>query len=306
MIISASRRTDIPAYFSEWFLNRIKEEYVMVRNPMNHQQVSRVSLSPKVIDAIVFWTKNPLPMIDKLSLLQRYTYYFQFTLNSYGEDIEPNIPSYEQRVYEFQHLADMIGSDRLIWRYDPIFLSKKYNVEFHIRSFEATAKSLANYTKQCTISFLDFCNNVQKEQLYLPTESEQLLLAESFAKIASRYGITICTCAEKLCLEQFGVKKACCIDKDLLEKLLGCSLKVNKDKGQRAECGCVSSIDIGVYNTCQNGCRYCYANYNNQQTIYSIRRHNPKSPFLIGDLEPHDNVIERKMDSLKNPQMSLF
>jgi len=306
MIISASRRTDIPACFSAWFFNRIKEQYVMVRNPMNPRQVSKISLKSEVIDAIVFWTKNPAPMLNNLELLKGYMYYFQFTLNSYGKNVEPNIPEYAQRVKTFQMLADKIGADRVIWRYDPIFFSKEYSPEYHVRSFEKTAKLLAGYTRKCTISFLDFCNSVKREKLQLPTEEEQLVLAKVFAEIAQKYNITICTCAEKLCLEEFGIQKSSCIDKKLLEKLLGYSLNVNKDKGQRAECGCVSSIDIGVYNTCRNGCGYCYANYNSQQTAVSVRQHNPQSPFLIGNLAIEDRIIEKEMYSLKDPQISLF
>lgn len=306
MILSASRRTDIPAFFSKWFFNRLMEQYVMVRNPVNSQQVSRINLSPEVIDAIVFWTKNPLPMLNHLDLLKDYVYYFQFTVNSYGKEIEPCIPDFGQRIHTFQSLADKLGADRVIWRYDPIFFNENYSMEYHIQSFENIAKLLSGYTKKCTISFLDFCNSVKNERMQLPTEAEQLILAKSFAEIAGKYCITINTCAEKLCLSEFGIQKASCVDKNLLEKLLGCSLKVSKDNGQRNECGCVSSIDIGVYNTCRNGCKYCYANYDSLRASYSFKNHNPKSPLLIGKLENTDKITEKEMYSLKDLQISLF
>ena len=164
MIISASRRTDIPTYYSDWFFNRIKEGFVFVRNPMNAHQISRIDLRPDVVDGIVFWTKNPLPMLDRLDLLKEYTYYFQFTLTSYGEDVESNIPSKSNVIIpSFQRLSDKLGPERVIWRYDPIFLSQKYSIDYHIHYFEMLAKRLSLYTKKCTISFLDYYCNTEKK-----------------------------------------------------------------------------------------------------------------------------------------------
>ena len=156
MIISASRRTDIPSHYADWFYNRIKEGYVCVRNPMNVHQISRIPLSPDVIDGIVFWTKNPRPMMDRLDLLRDYMYYFQFTINSYGQDIEANIPSKNDIIIPtFRELSDMIGCERVIWRYDPILLTKKYSIDYHIRYFEEIAKRLSGYTEKCIISLVD-------------------------------------------------------------------------------------------------------------------------------------------------------
>ena len=156
MIISASRRTDIPTYYSEWFMQRIKEGYVLARNPMNAHQVSRISLNPEVVDGIVFWTKNPLPMLDKLPLLKDYMYYFQFTLNGYEQDVEAGVPPKDKFIVPgFQRLSDMLGPERVIWRYDPILLNNKYTFNYHVQRFAELAKQLAPYTKQCTISFLD-------------------------------------------------------------------------------------------------------------------------------------------------------
>ena len=163
MIISASRRTDIPTYYSTWFFNRLQEGYVLVRNPLNIHQVSKISLDPDVIDGIVFWTKNPIPMLDKLDRLKDYVYYFQFTLTSYGKDVETGIPSKKAVIIPaFQRLSDAIGPDRVIWRYDPIFLSETYSADYHIRFFEELAKKLSPYTKKCTISFIDMYRKTQK------------------------------------------------------------------------------------------------------------------------------------------------
>ena len=155
MIISASRRTDIPTYYSNWFYNRIKEQNVLVRNPMNIHQVGKIDLSPDVVDGIVLWTKNPVPMMPRLSELERYNYYFQFTLNAYDLDVEPNIPSKNEIIIPaFQKLSQMIGREKVIWRYDPIFFNNKYTMEYHCKYFEVLAEKLSDYTEKCTVSLV--------------------------------------------------------------------------------------------------------------------------------------------------------
>ena len=308
MIISASRRTDIPTYYSEWFINRIKEGYVLVRNPMNAHQISKISLDPDIVDGIVFWTKNPIPMLDKLDRLQDYTYYFQFTLNSYGQDVEAHVPSKQNAIVPaFKKLSDQIGPDRVIWRYDPIFLNDKYTPEYHLRYFEQLAKILHSYTKKCTFSFIDMYRNTEKNVKGLdihpfPVE-QQRYIAKNLADIAHSYGLQIDTCAEGIDLEQYGIQHARCIDDRLLSKLLGCPLKVGKDKNQRLECGCIESIDIGTYNTCRNGCLYCYANYSQKSVQTNSQKHNPNSPLLFGEVGEGDRITERKVSSCKATQM---
>lgn len=302
MIISASRRTDIPTYYSEWFFNRIKAGYVLVRNPMNAHQISKINLSPDVVDGIVFWTKNPIPMLDKLDLLTDYMYYFQFTLNAYNQDVETGVPLKNNIVVPaFQKLSDIIGPDRVVWRYDPIFLNETYTAEYHIRYFEKLAKRLAPYTKKCTISFLDFYRNTEKNIAGLSiqkfTPEVQEFLAKNLSEIAYSYGLKMDTCAEGIDLQKFGIDHARCIDDRLFGKLLHCPLKVGKDKNQRLECGCIESLDIGAYNTCRNGCRYCYANYSTKTVCTNAGKHNPESPLLIGEIGSEDKITERKMHS---------
>lgn len=310
MIISASRRTDIPTYYSTWFLNRVRAGYVYVRNPMNAHQISKITLSPEVVDGIVFWTKNPTPMLDKLDALKDYMYYFQFTLNSYGADVERNIPSKNKVIIPaFQRLSDLIGPDRVIWRYDPIFLSKTYTIDYHIHYFEELAKHLSPYTRKCTISFLDFYRNTEKNLAALaPSELSvdlQEKLAKHIAQIAHSYGLRVDTCAEGIDLLQYGIEHASCIDSSLLEQLIQCPLCVKKDKNQRLECGCVESVDIGAYNSCCNGCSYCYANYREKAVASNKGKHNPDSPLLIGEVGPEDKITERKMISYRDPQFQL-
>ena len=310
MIISASRRTDIPTYYSEWFMNRISEGYALARNPMNAHQVSRISLSPEVVDGIVFWTKNPAPMLDKLPQLKDYMYYFQFTLNAYEQDVEAGVPlKHKYIVPTFQRLSEMIGPERVVWRYDPILLSDKYTFDYHVKYFELLAKKLAPYTQKCTISFLDMYvkteRNVAGLNIQPWTLELQDAMAKSLAEIAHSYGLELETCAEGIELEKYGIKHAHCIDGELFAKLLGCPLKVGKDKNQRKECGCVDSVDIGAYNTCRNACRYCYANFNAKMVQNNQQRHNPLSPLLLGELQPDDKVTERKMTSCLERQGGL-
>lgn len=310
MIISASRRTDIPTYYSEWFMNRIRKGYALARNPMNAHQVSRISLSPEVVDGIVFWTKNPAPMLDKLPQLKDYMYYFQFTLNAYEQDVEAGVPlKHKYIVPTFQRLSEMIGPERVVWRYDPILVSDKYTFDYHVKYFELLAKKLASYTQKCTISFLDMYvkteRNVAGLNIQPWTLELQDAMAKSLAEIAHSYGLELETCAEGIELEKYGIKHAHCIDDELFAKLLGCPLKVGKDKNQRKECGCVDSVDIGAYNTCRNGCRYCYANFNAKMVQNNQQRHNPLSPLLLGELQPDDKVTERKMTSCLERQGGL-
>lgn len=310
MIISASRRTDIPAYYSDWFLNRVKAGYVYVRNPMNAHQISRISLAPEVVDGIVFWTKNPMPMLPKLDALKDYMYYFQFTLTSYGADVERNLPGKNRVIIPvFQRLSDLIGPDRVIWRYDPIFLNGTYTMEYHIHYFEKLAKRLSPYTKKCTISFLDFYRNTERNIAALSpgkfSVEQQEQLAKGIAEIAHSYGLRIDTCAEEIELQQYGIEHARCIDDRLLGRLIQCPLEVKKDKNQRLECGCMESLDIGAYNTCRSGCRYCYASYSEKTVRTNRGKHNPDSPLLIGEVGPEDKITERKMFSCKATQTRL-
>ncbi|MCM1308722.1 MAG: DUF1848 domain-containing protein [Butyrivibrio sp.] len=304
MLISASRRTDIPSYYSEWFFNRLKEEYVLVRNPMNPHQVSRIDLSPKVVDGIVFWTKNPAPMLSGLDALEKYPYYFQFTLNAYGSDAEAGLPSKEEKLIPlFCRLSKEIGRERVVWRYDPVFLNEKYTAEYHLKYFEALASRLAPFTEKCIISFLDLYrnikNNIKPLHIYPPDEERQYELMAGFARTAQKYGICLDTCAEEKDFGGLGVRRAHCIDRERLEKIGGFELNIDADRNQRKLCGCAMAVDIGAYNTCRNGCVYCYANHSRASLERNHSRHNPKSPLLFGELNEGDTVKERSVKSFR-------
>lgn len=311
MIISASRRTDIPTYYSEWFYNRIREGYVCVRNPMNIHQISKVSLSPDVIDGIVFWTKNPIPMMNRLNELKDYMYYFQFTLNSYGTDIEANIPNKNNVIIPaFRDLSRKIGAERVIWRYDPILFTSKYTIDYHINYFNEIAKRLSGYTKKCVISFVDLYRNTKantKDIGLLPlTTKDMYELAARLVEIADKNNLIVESCAEKINLDQFGIAHGHCIDCNLFEQLIGYKLDLDKDKNQREECGCMASIDIGMYNTCKNGCKYCYANFSEKTVMKNCGIHDPLSPLISGIITEEDVVKEREIYSCKHCQLNMF
>lgn len=283
MIISASRRTDIPCFYSKWLMNRLKEGYVLVPNPYNRKSLGRVELSPANVDCIVFWTKNPSPLIDQLNILDEmgYHYYFQFTLNAYGEDIERNLPPKEILMKTFIELSEKIGPERLVWRYDPIIIDEKYSIEWHISKFSQMAYALKKHTKRCVISFIDLYKSIGEK--FRAVDKDQMeLIAASFSQVAKRNELELFTCAEAVDLSKYGISHSSCIDKNLIENIIGKPISVKKDNSQRIACSCVKSIDIGVYNTCANGCIYCYASSNNKSVIKSIKTHNPMSPMLTG------------------------
>ena len=311
MIISASRRTDIPSYYSEWFYNRIKDGFVYVRNPMNVHQIGHISLSPNVVDGIVFWTKNPLPMLEGLHNLENYTYYFQFTLNSYGVDVEKNVPSKKEIIVPtFQRLSKMIGKERVVWRYDPILFNEKYTMQYHVKYFNLLADKLAGYTEKCTVSFIDYYKNTQRNIAQLgivePSLAQKMELLGILSEIAKEHGIYIDTCAEDIDLKNLDVSHAHCIDKDRFERIGNYMLDIDKDKSQRSICGCVASIDIGAYNTCKNGCLYCYANYSSKIVATNSMSHDPHSPLLFGTVNENDVIKQRQVTSCRHCQLNLF
>lgn len=311
MILSVSRRTDVPNYYSDWFINRLKEGFLYVRNPMNTHQISRINLSPEVIDCIVFWTKNPVNMLEKLVYLQDYAYYFQFTLTGYGRDIEPKLPDKKKvLIPAFQKLSEKIGKEKVIWRYDPILLSERYTADYHLKAFKEIAGNLAGYTEKAVISFVDLYTKTQRNTKGLGireiTEKEVMSLAAEMAQIASKYNLEIESCAEQIDLQKAGVHHGSCIDKKLIERILGCRLSGQKDKNQRKACGCLESVEVGAYNTCLNGCKYCYANFSDEKVKENLKLYSQTAPLLCGNVASGDKITDRKMKSLKDIQLSFL
>lgn len=297
MILSASRRTDIPAYYSDWLLNRLHAGFVLTRNPMNHAQVSKIMLNPDVVDCIVFWTKDPLNMMNKLDAIDRpgYKYYFQFTLTPYGKSVEKGLRDKEEIIKTFCELSDRIGKDKVVWRYDPIIMNDMFDFNYHKEQFTRICSKLGKYTKQCVISFVDMYPKLKTGILREISTDEMIELGKMISSVAKDFGITVKACCEKSFLYEFGIEQAHCIDRVLIESICGYSLNVKKDKNQRDSCGCFESIDIGAYNTCGNGCVYCYANYSDVSVHNNIKRHNSKGELLIGEVGDNDKITIKNM-----------
>lgn len=310
MIISASRRTDIPNYYADWFYRRVQEGFCYVRNPMNPRQVSRILLSPEVVDGMVFWTKNPAPMMERLGELSGYPFYFQFTLTGYGADIESGVPhKKEVMIPTFLQLSRQLGSRRVVWRYDPILFTDRYTPDYHRNAFAQIAGALRGAADQCVISFVDTYRKNKKQlqqlQAYALSGAEFESFVQFLSKTARSNGMTLTACAEQADLAAYGIAPSACIDKTRLEELGGFRLNAGKDKNQRPECGCAESIEIGAYDTCRNGCRYCYANASLAAVQQACRAYDVNSPLLCSTLTKEDRLTERTVRSMRETQTEL-
>lgn len=311
MILSVSRRTDIPNYYPEWFINRVREGYFYVRNPMNAHQISKIPITPDIVDCIVFWTKNPKNMLPYLDEIKEYKYYFQYTITGYGKGVERGVPDKKREVIPtFIELSEKIGREKVIWRYDPILVTDKYTLKYHVKAFSSIAEQLRGYTEKVVISFVDLYDktkrNTKELNMKQMTYEDMRFIATEMADIACKNGFKIESCAENIDLQNVGIKHGSCIDSKLISKIIGCKIDVAKDKNQRQECGCVESVEVGTYNTCKNGCRYCYANYNDAKVEANSSLYDPNSPLLCGNINPDDKITERKVKSLKRTQLDFW
>ncbi len=304
MILSVSRRTDIPAFYMDWFMRRLRDGEVWVRNPVNPRQISRVSLERPHVDGIVFWSKSPAPMINYAEELRSWPWYLQFTLTGYGKDIEPRLPDKRRTLIPlFQKLAEIFGGERLVWRYDPILITDRYSLSYHEKAFRSIAEELKGCTGEAVISFLDLYGKTRRNMagtgLQDISQKDMKSLAEAMAAAARENGMRAVSCAEPLTENWTGVERGACIAQARLEALCGCRLKAKKDKGQRETCGCMESIDVGAYDTCLLGCRYCYANAGWDQAKKKAELYRPDSLLLCSEMESRDSLSIRKGRTLR-------
>jgi len=307
VIVSASRSTDIPAFYSEWLIQRLIRGYVKWTNPFNRvpQYVSFAKTR-----VIVFWSKNPQPLMQYLPEINAkgINYYFQFTVNDYmDEGLEPNVPPLSQRIETFKALSDKVGKKRVIWRFDPLILTDEVTVDRLTERIAAVAAQVSNYTERLVISFADIKvykkvqNNLAREHVNYREFTPELMIevAQRLQVLNHEWGLKIATCAEGIDLEPYGIEHNRCIDDRLMIEVFGHDRKLMeflgyeadlfadpsrpymKDKGQRKECGCIVSKDIGMYDTCHHLCAYCYANTSRKAVENNIRRHNPESESLV-------------------------
>ncbi len=308
MIINTGQRTDIPAFYADWFANRLREGFVCVRNPYNPDQVSRYRLDPSVVDCIGFCTKNPAPMFQFMDLLKDYGQYWFVTITPYGRDVEPNVKDKHQLLDDFKKLSEIVGVDSIGWRYDPIFITDKYSEEYHLRAFEKMATELDGYTGTAVISFIDLYPKVRRNfpEAREVTKEERLALGREMVKIAAAHGMTLKPCAEGDDLAPFGADCGGCMRIGDYEKAIGKKLNAPKKKGARAECACYLSCDIGAYNTCRHLCKYCYANAEPARVLTQSRLHDVTSPFLIGNYKKGDVIRDVPQESWIDGQGSLL
>ena len=307
MIIQTGNRTDIPAFYAEWFANRLREGFVLVRNPFNPQSVTRYILDPSVVDLIVFCTKNPRPMLTYMHLLEAYCQYWFVTITPYGKDIEPNVPDKTAVMDTFRELSGIVGPARMCWRYDPVFIDDVWTVDRHTEAFRRMCGHLAGSTSTVVISFLDLYEKVKRnfpEARTVPLQT-QLILTEAFVKTAREYDMTVKPCGESKILETVGADCSGCMTRQTFETAVGQNLILPPNPNNRKECACYITGDIGAYNSCGHLCRYCYANADRNAVKASMRLHDPASPLLIGRIGPDDKISQPKQVSWIDPQMRL-
>ncbi len=307
MIINTGQRTDIPAFYPVWFANRLREGFVCVRNPFDFSQVSRYRLSPEVVDLIGFCTKNPAPMFPHMDLLKDYGQFWYVTITPYGRDIEPHVPDKHKVLDDFRQLSEMVGVQRVGWRYDPIFLSDRYTPEYHLSAFAQMAAQLDGYTETVVISFIDLYRKVLRnfpEVREVPYE-QKMYLGKEIIRIAADHGMIVKPCAEGDFLAAYGADCTGCMTIADYEKALGKRLIVPARKPARKECTCYLSCDIGAYDSCRHLCRYCYANQDPDRVLQNSRLHDVNSPFLIGNYQEGDRIHDVLQKSWIDGQMRI-
>lgn len=291
MILNVSGRTDIVAFYSEWFMNRYKEGFVDVRNPYNPKMISRIYFED--VDAILFCTKNPIPILNHLKEIDK-PILFHVTLTPYKKDIEPNVPDKILIIEAIKKLSEIVGIDNLYVRYDPIFLSDKYNIEYHRKVFEKMCSLLDGYVNKIIVSFIDDYKNVRNNEKTICyrafTEEDYKAIGTYFSKSARNHNMTVQTCFEDRNLVEYGFVKGECSSHELAYKITGKTYK-NWTARKKQKCNCVQMVDIGDYNSCKHFCKYCYANYDEKKVNDNFNNHDPNSSVLIGTIQD-DNIIK--------------
>lgn len=307
MIINTGQRTDIPAFYSKWFMNRIKEGYVMVRNPYYPSQVTKFILDPKVVDVIGFCTKNPRPMFNYLDDLKDYGQFWYITITAFGKDLEPNVPQVNQVIEDFKYLSKKVGSNAIGLRYTPIIINDKYSVSYHIQTFQMLCEQLDGYTNLVTFGFLDLYDKLKKyhPDLTPANDADKIIITKSFQTIAKEHRMDLRLCSKEKWLKDYGIDVNGCMRQEDYEKAINCRLNLNKiNLARKNYCNCILTNDIGAYNSCPHLCKYCYANANPKLVMNNYHCHDDNSPLLIGQLHPNDIIKIAKQQT--NKEYTLF
>ncbi len=295
MIINTGGRTDTVQYYADWLLKRFREGYVLSRNPLFPNKVTRYELTPDKVDCVVFCSKNYAPIMPNLhEIIDKFNTYFHYTITAYGKDIEPGVPDIDESIETLVELSKIVGKQRVSWRYDPVLLTEKYTIERHFKTFERMAKKLAPHIDRCIFSFVEMYKKLEYNmpEIIMMSPNDAETLAKGLGCIAEKYGIFIQTCGTNGDFSRYGIHSSGCMTLDILGGANGVEFKKLKHKGMRNGCRCIESRDIGAYDTCMNGCKYCYANKNSRKAFENFKLHNPVSPLLLGNLKSEDTVIQ--------------
>ena len=307
MIINTGARTDTVQYYSQWLLNRFREGYVLVRNPLFPSKVTRYELDPEKVDCVVFCSKNYRPILGRINeITDRFNTYFYYTITAYGKDIEPGVPSIDESMETLIELSSKAGRGRIAWRYDPVLLTEAYTIDRHLNTFWRMAEKLFPYIDRCIFSFVEMYRKLERNmpELIPLTAEDKRTIAEGLGRIAVENGIYIQTCGTDEDYAEYGIHRSGCMTLDILGRANGVEFRNLKHKGMRQGCHCIESRDIGAYDTCLNRCRYCYANTDPDRAFGNFRYHDPDSPMLLGTLKDGDMIIRGDQRSfLKKEEM---
>lgn len=293
MIINTGARTDTVQYFTTWLLKRFEEGYVLSRNPLFPNKVTRYELTPETVDCVEFCSKNYRPILNDLhKITERFHTHFQYTITAYGKDIEPGVPSIDESIRTLLELEKLVGAKRICWRYDPVFLTERYTIDVHLKTFEFMASQLAGHVDRCIFSFVEMYKklSVNMPELIPLTPSDKDTLAKGLGEIAEKYDIHIQTCGTNGDYRHYGIHPSGCMTLQILGDANGIVFRKRKHRGTREGCHCIESRDIGAYDTCLNGCKYCYANKSPEKALENYKLHDPDSPLLLGHLRESDIV----------------
>jgi len=302
MILNTGGRTDTVQYYTEWLLSRFAEGYVLVRNPLFSNKVSRYELTPDKVDCVVFCSKNYKPILPRLhEITDKFHTYFHYTITAYGKDIEPGVPSIDESMDTLIELSKLVGAQRVAWRYEPVLLTKDYTIQRHLETFERMSKVLAPYIDRCVFGFVEMYKKLQTNmQELIPLSVEDMdKLAAGLGAVAAKYGIHIQTCGTHGDFTRYGIHASGCLTLDMLGGANDIVFKNKKHKGMRQGCQRIENRDIGAYDTCLNGCKYCYANKTPKKAVENFKLHDPASPLLLGQIKPEDNVIQGVQKSFR-------
>ena len=295
MIINTGGRTDTVQYYSDWLLRRFAEGYVLSRNPLFPDKVTRYELTPDKVDCVVFCSKNYKPILPRLrEITDRFPAYFYYTITAYGKDVEPGVPSIEESIETLKELSALVGKERVAWRYDPVLLTREYTIRRHLDTFPWMARELAPYIDRCIFSFVEMYKKLETNmpEIIPMSETERDALARGLGAAAAKLGMVIQTCGTNGDYTRYGIHASGCITLSILGKANHMEFRNLKHKGMREGCHCMESRDIGAYDTCLNGCKYCYANKNPRKAFENYEYHDPASPLLLGHLRPDDIVTQ--------------